>query len=85
MRSKKKYRINPRRNDPHVVLQFPQALHAALHKRAAFKNKTVMTEVLDILCHVLGYDIAFHPEFITVGTRVIHHNELVFTNKDKVE
>lgn len=80
MEMKTKYRIDPRPDDPQVTFQIPQGLYSAIVERARFKHRTVVTEMLDIVRHVLGYHIAFHPEFITVGSRVVHIGELFFAN-----
>ena len=68
----KKFNIKTNSNDPKFYVRFPADLKIALEARAAENGRSRGVEIIDIVSKVIEHEIAFHSDFITIGTRVIH-------------
>ena len=76
MGNKRKFRIRTNSNDPQFYIRLPVNLKEAIEKRAQENGRNRNTEIAEILSRVVEHEIAFHPDFITIGTRVVHLEEI---------
>jgi len=83
--NKRKFRIRTNSNDPQFYIRLPVNLKEAIEKRAQENGRNRNTEIAEILSRVVEHEIAFHPDFITIGTRVVHLEEINIFDRNCAE